>query len=361
MKRFLVTTVLVIIIGAIILSACAQPAPAPAPKPTPTPTPAPAPVKPIELKIANFQPPGAPSTPMMEMWGKSIEKETGGKVTFTMYAGETLAKAAATYDATVTGVADICHTFAGYSPGKFSLSEVVILPFIGFNTTAPAAQTLWDLWEAFPEMREQYKETHVLWICPASPRQFLSRKPVQAVDDLKGMKVRTSGDEAPILKAMGATPVSMTGPETYDALGKGVLDATFHTWEAAVSYRFHEVAKYFTKADVCLGGLFIITMNQRKWDALPEDVKTVFNKYSGRYGAVEVDAKGMWDKTDGEFYNWLKQNTNVTFYQLAIGEIAKANEMTKSVHSDWIAAQEKKGLPGKKIYDECLRIMKKYQ
>ena len=47
--------------------------------------------KPIELKMTTFQPPLHKSVEMLTNWGKLITKETGGKVTFTMFAGATLA------------------------------------------------------------------------------------------------------------------------------------------------------------------------------------------------------------------------------------------------------------------------------
>ena len=54
----------------------------------------PAIAKPIELKIANFQPPLHKSNEMLENWAKLIEKETAGKVRFILYPGATLAKPA---------------------------------------------------------------------------------------------------------------------------------------------------------------------------------------------------------------------------------------------------------------------------
>ena len=358
MKRnFLIILVTMILIGTILAGCTTQ---SPSASPTQTSTPVSAPDKPIELKIACFQNAKAPYTVAMEEWAKKIEEETGNKVKFTMYAGETLVKAAATYDATVTGVADVCQVITGYTSGRFSLSEVILLPFLGYKTSEHATKSLWDVWEKSPEMQAQYKDTHVLWLVGATPRQFLATKPIPHVEDVKGKRIRAPGFEGLIIEALGGSPVNISGPETYDALEKGVLDATFHPWEGAMSYRFYEVAKHFTNASVNTGGLFIAVMNLNKWNSLPEDVKVVINKHSGRDTAIEHSVN-TWDKVEAEYYTWLNENTDVTFYDWTNEDMTKGKEMTQSVTDSWIAEQEAKGLPAKKIYDQILEATKKYQ
>ncbi len=315
---------------------------------------------PIELKVANFQPALHKSNEMMQNWGKMIEKETGGKVRFVMYPGATLAKANDTYDAAVSGVADICWTFAGYTMGRFHLSEVIILPF-GLKTAEQGARILYDLYEKFPEIRAEYKDTHLLWLSPSTPRQIHSRVPIRRVEDLKGVKVRVPPSEAPHVRALGGVPVTMAGPEVYQALERGILDADLHPWETPVSYKWYEVVKYHTKSDLGLSGLFICAMNLNTWNKLPADVKKVIDKYSGKYGFIEVSSKGMWDKYDGYYLDWMKKNTSNEFIYWSDEEKAKAYKLLRPVLDDWVVTAEKKGSPGKKILEECNRLIEKYK
>lgn len=321
----------------------------------------PAPGKAIEIKVANFQPPLHKSNEMLKNWGDLITKETGGKVKFVLYPGATLAKPKDTYQATVTGVADMCWTFAGYSRGRFHLSEVIIQP-LGYKTAEHGARALWDLYQKFPQIRAEYKDTHMLFLCPSTHRQIHSKVPVRKLEDFKGLKTRVPGSEAPHCKALGGVPVTMPGPEVYLALERGVLDADFHPWETAYSYKWYEVVKYHTKADLYLAGLFICTMNLKTWEKLPADVKKVINKYSGKYGFVEVAAKGMWDKYDNYYLEWLKKNTSNEIIYWSDAEKAKARDlMRKPVVDKWVADAEAKGAPGKKILDECIKLRKKYE
>jgi len=317
---------------------------------------------PIEIKVANFQPPLHKSNEMLKNWGDRIEKETGGKVRFVLYPGSTLAKPKDTYQAAVTGIADMCWTFGGYSPGRFHLSEVVIQPLGFFKNAEHGARVLWDLYQKFPEIRAEFKDTHVLFLNPSSHRQIHSKVPVRRVEDFKGLKTRVPGSEAPHCKALGGVPVTMPGPEVYLALERGVLDADFHPWETAYSYKWYEVVKYHTKADLYLAGLFICVMNLNTWNKLPDDVKKVIDKYSGKYGFVEVSAKGMWDKYDNYYLEWLKKNTTNEIIYWSDEEKAKAWElMREPVVDKWVSTAEEKGLPGKKVLDECLTLRKKYE
>ncbi len=320
----------------------------------------PASAAPIEIKVANFQPPLHKSNEMLENWGKLIEKETGGKVKFVLFPGATLAKSEDTYDATVTGVADMCWTFAGYTMGRFHISEVVV-QFLGFKNAEHGSRVIYDLYEKYPEIRAEFKDTHLLWLSPSAPRQIHSKVPVRRLEDFKGLKVRVPPSEAPQVKALGGIPVTMAGPDVYTALERGTLDADLHPWETAISYRWYEVVRYQSKSDFGLGGLFICAMNLNTWNKLPDDVKKVINKYSGKYGFVEVAGKGMWDKYDDYSLEWLKKNTHNEFIYWSEEEKAKAFSVMKPVEDAWVATAEKKGAPGKKIMDDCKNLLLKYK
>jgi TRAP-type C4-dicarboxylate transport system substrate-binding protein len=319
-----------------------------------------APAASIELKVANFQPPLHKSNEMLENWGKLIEKETGGKVKFVLFPGATLAKAPDTYEATVTGVADMCWTFAGYSMGRFHLSEVVV-QFLGFKNAEHGSRVIYDLYEKFPEIRAEFKDTHLLWLSPSAPRQIHSKMPIRRVEDFKGVKVRVPPSEAPQVKALGGIPVTMAGPDVYLALERGTLDADLHPWETAISYRWYEVVRYHMKSDFGLGGLFIAAMNLNTWNKLPADVKKVIEKYSGKYGFVEVAGIGMWDKYDNYSLEWLKKNTRNEFIYWSEEEKTKAFSLMKPVEDEWVATAEKRGLPGRKVMNECKSLLAKYK
>ena len=58
------------------------------------------------------------------------------------------------------------------------------------------------------------------------PRQFMTNKPIQSPEDLKGLRIRTIGQEVctETIQAMGATPISMSWGEVYNGIQSKALE-----------------------------------------------------------------------------------------------------------------------------------------
>jgi TRAP-type C4-dicarboxylate transport system substrate-binding protein len=316
----------------------------------------------IELKIANFQANTAMTNEMLTIWGKEIEKESNGRIKFTIYAGGVLVPANDTYEGVVNGIADIGLSMAGYTVGRFSLSEVVALPGLnltGFGTMH-SSKVLMDLWDKFPEIRAQYDDTHVLWVNGELYRELISTKPLKTLDELKGKKLRVPGSESSYVTAVGAIPVNLTGGEVYEALQRGVIDGNFHPWEAIVSYKLYEVAKYATMSSINNGGVFMMAMSKKKWESLPADIQKIITDHSGRYGALDIQAT-MREAAEQKFYDQIVNVQKIPVYQYSDSDKLKLTELEKPAVEKWITDQEKKGLPGRAVYDECIKLIAKYR
>jgi TRAP-type mannitol/chloroaromatic compound transport system substrate-binding protein len=103
-----------------------------------------------------------------------------------------------------------------------------------------------------------------------------SHKPIQKVEDLKGVKFRALGNWAAILRdEFGASPTVVPGPEIYSMLEKRAIDATEFSMPAENRARgYQDIAKY-----IVLPGLhapawtFEFAVKRERWDALPDDLK----------------------------------------------------------------------------------------
>jgi TRAP-type transport system periplasmic protein len=316
----------------------------------------------ITLKIANFQGATSMSHEMWEQWAAEVEEATDNRVKFEIYPGGTLAAATDTYDAVVNGIADIGFVITGYTKGRFSLAEVSCLPGLDYEGWGclHASKVLWSLWEQFPEIRSQFDDTHVLWINGELYRQLHSTKPVKTLDDIKGMRIRIPGSEAGIAELLGATPVSMAGGEVYNSLERGVIDSDFHPFEAVDLYKFYEVIDSSTITNTNTGGVFIATMNKNTWNKLPADIQEIISKHSGYYGAVELQGE-MREAYEQKFYDSLVEEQGLTVYEWSKEDQRKAAEMTQPFIDQWIKDQEDKGLPGQKVYEECLKLIEEYR
>ena len=118
-------------------------------------------------------------------------------------------------------------------------------------------------------------------------RHFFTVKPVNAIEDLKGMKLRVSND--PIMTGMvsglGANATVVSFNELYSALQTGVVDGAEQPIANYQSNAFPEVAPNLILDGHTLGAIQVIITDEA-WDKLtPEqqDVLTEAGKYASEY------------------------------------------------------------------------------
>ncbi|MCF7854728.1 MAG: TRAP transporter substrate-binding protein [Candidatus Pacebacteria bacterium] len=230
-----------------------------------------------------------------EAWAKEIANRTDGRVVITMYPGGTLTKPDQTYAGVINGISDIGMSCCAYTRGRFPLLEGLDLP-VGYLDGLTASRTADALVRKYKPA--ELAQTHVLYLHAHGPGILASKTPVNALSDLQGMKVRATGLSAKVVEALGGVRVAMSQPETYEALQRGVVQATFCPMETLEGWKQGEVIESVTDtAAIGYTTAMYVVMNKAKWEALPEDVKTIFNDVSREW----VDKHGRaWDKADAE-------------------------------------------------------------
>jgi TRAP-type transport system periplasmic protein len=250
---------------------------------------------PIKLTFSIFFPPSHGQTLAAMDWAKEIEKRTNGKVQITVFPGGTLTKAPQCYSGVVEGISDLGFSLFAYTRGRFPVMAAVDLP-MGYPNGRVASHVAQEFAKTFNP--KELQDVKVLYLHAHGPGLLHTKKPVKKLEDLKGMKIRATGLSAKVVEALGGVPVAMPQGGTYEALQKGVVEGTFGPMEVLKGWKQAEVIKYTTE---CYGvgytTTFFIVMNLNKWNALPYDVKKVFDEVSEKY----VDVHGnVWDATDVE-------------------------------------------------------------
>ncbi len=104
-----------------------------------------------------------------------------------------------------------------------------------------------------------------------------SRKPLNGIADLKGLKIRVPpGLVSDMLSKAGAAVVNIAGGDVFTALQSGVIDAA--DWSSPsmnIDSGLHKVAKYSVNASHSLPACEI-AVSKAKWDAIPPDLKKLF-------------------------------------------------------------------------------------
>ena len=130
----------------------------------------------FKLSISINQPPSSPL--YTEGWIPFVEElrdRTDGRVEATLYHSNSLIPIKEAYDGVTNGLADIAYCMPSQSPGRFPLSSFIELPFMGTSSTS-ASRIANELFDTYPELQEEFKDTHVLFFWAAEPAGISTSK-----------------------------------------------------------------------------------------------------------------------------------------------------------------------------------------
>ncbi|WP_445621885.1 TRAP transporter substrate-binding protein [Kushneria sp. Sum13] len=242
------------------------------------------------LRVAHVWPGGSLiDRELFQAWAKSVEKASNGELRVQVFPGQTLAKSDQTYQSAVSGIADIGSTAQGYNAGRFPLTQVVELPGISQSSHQGSCvlQSLYDQ----GALGDEYRDSHVLFMFTTGPGYLhTKRKLISTPADMAGLRLRrpTSvvGD---MMTRQGAQAVGMPAPDVFTSMQRGVLDGLSFNWEAMKTFRLNEQTRYHT--EVPLYDLSLVaTMNQKRYDALPANLRAVIDDHSGMAWSMKAAA-----------------------------------------------------------------------
>ena len=298
--------------------------------------------KTIALNYSIFFPPSHIQCKTAEAWAREIEKRTGGRVKITLYPGGTLSKAPQVYQGVMDGVSDIGMSCFAYTRGRFPLLEGLDLP-LGYPDGKTASRIATDMVAKYTPA--ETADTHVLYVHAHGPGMLASKEPVKGIQDVKGMKIRATGLSAKIVESIGATPVGMSQPETYEALQKGTVEATFCPIETLKGWKQGEVIHSVTDTSAIgyTTAMFVV-MNRKRWDALPADVQKVFTEVSEEWADRHGEA---WDRADEEGRRFIASlDPPRSIITLDAAEQVRWVAAVKGVLDDYRKETRAKELPG---------------
>ena len=170
------------------------------------------------------------------------------------------------------------HTWPGYDWGIDKAAAI----FGGYVGSPPAEALLhWvyagggiDLWREW--RMEKFGVVGIPCGAHSDEIHIHSRKPIRTIEDLKGLKLRTSGAWAEVATTLGASTVILPGAEVYPALERGVVDAIeWATPGINLGLGFHKVAKYIILPGVHQPGAVLeCVFDKGLWDSFDATTKT---------------------------------------------------------------------------------------
>lgn len=310
-----------------------------------------APDEKIRLTYSIFFPPAHIQCLTAKDWAEEVEDRTNGKVEITVYPGGALTAADQCYEGVTSGISDIGMSCFAYTRGRFPLLEGLDLP-VGYPDGLTATRIANQMIEKYDP--EELADTHVLYVHAHGPGLLASKKKVETLDDMQGLKVRATGLSSKIVETLGGIPVAMTQGETYEALQKGTVDATFCPIETLKGWKQGEVIDYVTDTSpIGYTTTFFVVMNKDKWESLPPDVQQAFTDVSKKY--IEEHGKA-WDKADREGKEFVLE-LGKQIMPLSDEQAAAWKAKVQPVLDGYMESMKEKGLPGDRFLGDVQALL----
>jgi TRAP-type C4-dicarboxylate transport system substrate-binding protein len=308
----------------------------------------------VSLRVADSLPPGhVVSDEGIKYWMERVEEETNGQVEFEYFPTEQLVPSDAMLSSIQDGTVDIAYVYPQYYSSKLPLSDVSGLP--GYYSSAEEGSRAW--WQLLNEALAE-QEYLPLGVKPVfgvtfPPYQMVSRgEAVRTVEDWRGMTVRSAGGvQDATVTAMGATPVSVSGPEIYTAMQRGTVDATLLPLSSIESYNLQEVSAAATTNALLGGGGFTYSINADVWQSLPEAVQEAMRT------AGEETVTHLSSSMDEREVEAQEKLTDMQFVTLDNAQQEAWDEATDIVSERWEEERQARGLPAAEMLQTWREIV----
>lgn len=282
-------------------------------------------------------------------WAKQVEENSAGRVKVNVLP-KAVASPTGHFDAVRDGLADVAFTVQGYTPGRFVLTKVAELPFLGDSAESISV--------AYQRIHEQqlarageHSGVRVLAVFTHGPGQMYStRKPITRLEDLQGMKMRTGGGVVnDVTNALGATAILKAATEAYELLSSGVADGAFFARESILTFKLSNVVRHATFVP---GGLFntsfVLLMNEAKFNALSAADRDAVLKASGEHFART--AGRSFDQSDKSAVDLMRQ-AGMEIRTADAAFVEQMRRATTPVVDAWVADAAKKNVNGRAVLD----------
>lgn len=242
-----------------------------------------------------------------------------------------------------------------WEPATLPLQNIMYSAPFTTQTVTQAINTMNRLNETEPAMKKEWTDQNVTFFgsCVSDGYHLLTKKPIEKLSDLEGVKLLGVPVCAPWVEPLGATLVNTGIPAMYGQLQTGVGDGTILIGTGAYPLKLHEQAPFVTRVNtgpLTFGGFGV---NTDTYNALPEDVQQVIAEL-GREYSVE-NARLIEEREAIFFKKFTEEGATVTDMpdEQKLEWVNRLPDLGKA----WVDAQEANGVPGRDIMKKFMAVV----
>ena len=275
-------------------------------------------------------------------FAEDVRKATNGALDIKVHSANSLIKNPEIKRAVQTGQVQIGEIFKPNLGPEDPVFELDAIPF--FAASYREARALLEV--SRPAISEKLLKQglRVLYMVPWPSQAFFTKKPINSVAELKGMKMRTyNAQTARLAQLMGTVPTTVQATEIPQAFSSGIIDTMFTSAPTAVTTKAWDYTKfvYDTQAWVPKNVVFV---NERSFQALPEAVRKVVLEQ-----AALAERRGWeWSQRDNDESPKVLAKNGMTLTAISPAFSTELKKIGDQMLDDWL---KKAGPDGKRIID----------
>lgn len=247
--------------------------------------------QPIKWKMMTLWPAGSLPQKINEEFAEKVKQRSGGRLVIEVHPGGAIVQPQESLDALTAGVIDVQNAGPGYATGKDAAFALLGDLQGGWETPQQAMDWLYKA-GGLELVRELYKKYNAHFVAGVwyGMECLVSKKPLRSLADFKGLKLRApTGMGQDIWRQLGAASVNLPGSEVYSALERGVIDASdWGTLSMNNDLGYHKLAKFPSYPGFHSMPMSDLAVNMKRWNALPDDLKRIFETAAQEFNADMV-------------------------------------------------------------------------
>lgn len=217
-----------------------------------------------------------PHSENLVLFSKDVAAATGGKLEITVHPAASLFKAPEIKRAVQTGQAQIGELLMVVLENEDAFFGIDNVPFLATSFTE--AKKLWQVTRAGTEKRLAAQGMHVLYAVAWPPQGFYSPKPLEKIEDLKGLKFRSYGASADRMGELSGMQVTtIQAAELGQAFATGRVNAMISSGATGYDTKLWEFTKFFYDVQAWLPKNMIF-VNDKAWSALDAATRDAVTK-----------------------------------------------------------------------------------
>jgi tripartite ATP-independent transporter DctP family solute receptor len=259
------------------------------------------------LKASDVHPDGYPTVVAVQNLGKKLEDATKGRLSVQMFASMQLGGEKETIEQTQLGAIQMVRCSVGTLGPVVDDINVFNLPFL-FRDVAHANKVCdGAIGQELLDKVTNHPSANLVGLCwmDAGARSFYTiKKPVKALADLKGLKIRVIGNPifVEMANALGANGVAMGYDQVFSALQTGVIDGAENNPPSFVFDNHYQAAKFYTDSQHLIVPEMLV-YSKLAWGKLSADDQALIKKFSRE---AQLDARDLWNKKETDAFDRMK-------------------------------------------------------